>query len=302
VASKRYNADRVIAAPAGLAHAWAQRLASSGPGLETRSAKPPTTRIMGVETLSRKDGLQLVPAAMLAAALALGAWAGANAETEAPETPETRQATGASAANPVAPTAATVTEPMPAGNIADGKAAFAVCAVCHLENGAGRPDGIFPQLAGQYASVTYRQIADVRDGRRANPIMYPFAATLKDDQVLADLAAYIESLPLPLDNGKGPGTDYAMGAELYGRDCAGCHGERGRGNGERRVPMIASQHFAYLSRQLDDIAGRHRENADEKMVEMAATYSQREREAVADFVSRLEEIQQLVPDPDEASE
>jgi len=253
---------------------------------------------MGVETLSRKDGLHL----LLAAALALGAWAGANAETEVPRTPDTGQATAASAANPVDSTAETATEPMPVGNIADGKAAFAVCAVCHLENGAGRPDGVFPQLAGQYANVTYRQIADIRDCRRADPIMYPFAATLKNEQVLADLAAYIESLPLPLDNGKGPGTDYAMGAELYSRDCADCHGERGRGNGEQRVPMIASQHFAYLSRQLEDVAGLHRENADDKMVKVAANYSQREREAVADFVSRLEEIQQLVPDPDETPE
>lgn len=252
---------------------------------------------MGVETLSRNHGIRL----LLTAALALGAWAAANAESEVPGTPELPQATEASAADVAKqPTLATATEPMPVGNIADGKDAFAVCAVCHLENGAGRPDGIFPQLAGQYASVTYRQIADIRNGRRSNPIMYPFAATLKDDQVLADLAAYIESLPLPLDNGKGSGSDYALGAELYGRDCAGCHGDRGRGNGERQVPIIASQHFAYLARQLDDIAGRHRENADQKMLQVAVAYSQRERDAVADFVSRLEEVQQLVPGPDEA--
>jgi cytochrome c553 len=191
---------------------------------------------------------------------------------------------------------------MPVGNLADGKAAYVACAVCHLENGAGRSDGIFPQLAGQHASVTYRQIADTRDGRRTNPIMCPFVTMLTNSQVLADLATYIESLPLPLDNGKGPGIDYAMGAELYTRDCADCHGDRGQGNGERIVPMIASQHFAYLARQIDDIAGRYRKDADPEMCQIASTYSQQEREAVADFVSRLEEVQQLIPNSEAAPE
>jgi cytochrome c553 len=187
---------------------------------------------------------------------------------------------------------------MPVGNVADGKTTYVVCAVCHLEDGAGRPDGIFPQLAGQHASVTYRQIADTRDGRRSNPIMCPFTSTLTDPQVLADLAVYIESLPRPLDNGKGPGIDYEMGEELYNRDCAECHGDRGQGKGEELVPMIASQHFAYVARQLGDIARRHRKNADNKMVQAIEIYSMREREAVADFVSRLEEVQQLVPTPE----
>ncbi|MBW2286337.1 MAG: c-type cytochrome [Deltaproteobacteria bacterium] len=253
--------------------------------------------------MSRNDRIHL----LLATALAVGAWTGARAESEAPEParmPETQQTEMQPAGTPETQPAAVPSPPapMPVGNVADGKVAYDVCAVCHLENGAGRPDGIFPQLAGQHASVTYRQIADTRDGRRTNPIMCPFAATLTDSQVLADLASYIESLPLPLDNGKGPGIDYAMGAELYARDCADCHGDRGQGNAERLMPMIASQHFAYVARQIDDISGRHRENADPRMVGVAWTYSQREREAVADFISRLEEAQQLVPNPEAVPE
>jgi len=253
--------------------------------------------------VSRNRGIQL----LLATALALaGGVTGARAEAEVPEPAgisAAQQAATPPAGMPEAqPTAVPPAAPMPVGNVADGKAAYEVCAVCHLENGSGRPDGIFPQLAGQYASVTYRQIADTRDGRRSNPIMCPFVTTLTDSQVLADLATYIESLPLPLDNGKGPGVDYAMGAKLYTRDCAECHGDRGQGNGERLVPMIASQHFAYLTRQIEDIAERYRENAGPEMECPVSPYSQREREAVADFVSRLEEVQQLVPNPEAAPE
>jgi len=252
--------------------------------------------------VSRKHGIHL----LLVTALALGAWTGAGAEIEAPEPaemPEAQQPEAPPTAMPEAQLAAVpAAVPMPVGSVADGKAAYVVCAVCHLEDGAGRPDGIFPQLAGQHASVIYRQIGDTREGRRSNPIMCPFTPTLTDPQVLADLAAYIESLPLPLDNGKGSGVDYALGAELYTRDCADCHGDRGQGDGERFMPMIASQHFAYVARQINDIARRYRENADPEMCRITSIYSQREREAVADFVSRLEEIPQLLPAPERAPE
>jgi cytochrome c553 len=249
---------------------------------------------------------------LLAALLALCVAADARAEshaTDAAADPAEPQATESSApaptaqgdtptAAPAAPPSAPPPAPMPVGNLADGEKAYAVCAICHLENGAGRPDGVFPQLAGQHATVVYQQIADIRDGRRENPIMYPFAKTLVDEQILADLARYIESLPLPADNGKGPGNDYALGAELYMRDCSSCHGERGQGNAERRVPMVASQHYTYLLRQINDIGGRHRGNADPKMVGLVPGYSPKQREAVADFISRLEESQQLRPAPE----
>jgi cytochrome c553 len=241
----------------------------------------------------------LLLAAVIALAVAAGAFADDEAATDAtaPADPP-----GLAATTPAPRAVAPPPESMPVGRAADGRKAYEVCAVCHLDTGAGRPDGVFPQLAGQHASVIYRQIADIRDGRRENPIMYPFARTLTDSQVIADLAAYIESLPFPPDNGKGPGGDYPLGAKLYTRDCASCHGERGRGSAERLVPLIASQHYAYVARQIDDIVGRHRGNADPKMVEVVSHYSPQERAAVADYISRLEETPQLVPAPEAAGE
>ena len=34
-----------------------------------------------------------------------------------------------------------------------GEEAYEVCGACHLPSGAGRPDGSFPQLAGQHTTV-----------------------------------------------------------------------------------------------------------------------------------------------------
>lgn len=246
--------------------------------------------------MSRNRCIHLLLAALLALGAGFAVHAEEGAESVAPE--EAPSAPIAPAVEP--PTDARA--PMPVGNLEDGKRGYAVCAVCHLENGAGRPDGVFPQLAGQHASVTYRQIIDIRDGRRENPIMAPFAMTLTDTQDLADLAAYIESLPLPPDNGKGPGTDYELGATRYARDCADCHGAHGQGSAERLVPVIAGQHYAYVVRQIEDIAGRHRNNADPKMAQVVTTYSARERAAVADYISRLEEAELLVPAPEPGSE
>ena len=46
-----------------------------------------------------------------------------------------------------------------------------------------------PNLAGQYASVIYKQLVDFRAGARANAVMTPFAVHLSDQDII-DLAAY----------------------------------------------------------------------------------------------------------------
>ncbi len=174
------------------------------------------------------------------------------------------------------------------GDVVNGEDAFEICSACHLPSGAGRPDGTFPQLAGQHTSVIIKQIADIRAGRRDNPIMYPFAITLTDPQELADVAAYIQTLPIPTDNGKGSGTNLALGKELYARDCTECHGDNGQGNAEKFFPVLAGQHYKYLYRQITDIAEGRRRNANPDMVKIVKEYSPDQLEAVTDYMSTIE--------------
>lgn len=173
------------------------------------------------------------------------------------------------------------------GDVESGEAAYEVCSACHLPSGAGRPDGTFPQLAGQHTTVLIKQIADIRAGRRDNPIMYPFATTLIDPQELADVSAYIQSLPIPAGNGKGPGTDLATGETLYKRDCVQCHGDQGEGNAEKFYPVLAGQHYEYMLRQIRDIASLRRRNANPDMVKLVKGYKDEELQAVVDYMSRL---------------
>ncbi len=174
-----------------------------------------------------------------------------------------------------------------AGDATRGEEAYEVCSACHLPSGAGRPDGTFPQLAGQHSTVLIKQIADIRAGRRDNPIMYPFAITLTDPQELADVAAYLQTLPIPTGNGQGPGTDLSTGERLYKRDCVQCHGDQGQGDVQKFYPVLAGQHYEYMLRQIRDIAALRRRNANPDMVKVVKAYKDEELQAVVDYMSRL---------------
>ena len=172
------------------------------------------------------------------------------------------------------------------GDAKVGAAGYEVCAGCHLPTGAGRPDGAFPQLAGQHPVVLVKQLADMRAGVRDNPVMHPFAIALTDAK-LADVSAYIATLPVPHDNGLGRGDTLAVGMKLYERDCKSCHGGRGEGDAAKLYPVLAGQHYKYLLRQATDIRDGKRRNANPDMVKVIARYTDKEIDTVVDYMSRL---------------
>jgi cytochrome c553 len=174
------------------------------------------------------------------------------------------------------------------GDPENGEEIFEICSACHLPSGAGRPDGTFPQLAGQHSTVLIKQMADIRMGLRDNPIMYPFAKTMVDPQELADVSAYIQTLPIPGDNGRGNGENLEQGKALYDANCVECHGEFGEGSEKDFYPVLAGQHYKYMLRQVTDIRDGRRRNANPDMVEIVKKYTDEELDAVVDYMSRLE--------------
>ena len=81
------------------------------------------------------------------------------------------------------------------GNAESGKAKAAqVCAACHGPDG-NKPTGPdFPILAGQHVDYLKKALSDYKSGKRINPIMKGFAATLSN-QEMDDLAAWFASQP-----------------------------------------------------------------------------------------------------------
>jgi cytochrome c553 len=174
------------------------------------------------------------------------------------------------------------------GDPVRGEITFEICQGCHRVHALGRADGSYPRLAGQHDTVLIKQMTDVRAGRRRNERMLPFVDKhVVSPQDIADIAAFLTRLPVPADNGKGPGTDLPKGAAIYLDQCATCHGRAGEGDANRFYPRVSGQHFKYLLREMIDIRDGARLNANPKMIGVVKHYADSELEAAADFMSRL---------------
>jgi len=135
-------------------------------------------------------------------------------------------------------------------------------------------------------------MADIREGNRDNPTMYPFALerSIGGAQSLADVVAYIEKLPMNPENGKGEwaeGTpEFAQGAKLYKDNCVTCHGDHGQGIAEKFYPRIEGQHYNYMLRQFEWIRDGKRRNANPDMIKQIKGFSDKDMQMVINWVSR----------------
>ncbi|AGA91312.1 cytochrome c553 [Thioflavicoccus mobilis 8321] len=175
------------------------------------------------------------------------------------------------------------------GDPVRGAYAYKLCRNCHGNDAAGDAAGFYPRLAGQHATVLIKQLADVREGRRDNPKMYPFATEHSiSTQQIADIAVYLQGLPVDPEHGRGIGGDMSEGARLYEDDCEVCHGLAGEGDADAFYPKLADQHYAYLTRQAFDIRDGVRRNANPEMVEAIERYTDQQILAVINYVSWLD--------------
>lgn len=171
-----------------------------------------------------------------------------------------------------------------------GEAGFTelACARCHRKDASGRSTSTTPRLSGQHAAVIIKQVLDIRSGLRYNPPMQPMVTEEKLSlQALADIAAHLQALPVTGTLGKGPGSGVARGKELFGKDCASCHGAEGEGNAAIFAPMVAAQHYPYLVRELEFIRSGERGNSNPAMAALLKTYAQEDLQAVADYLAQV---------------
>jgi cytochrome c553 len=174
-------------------------------------------------------------------------------------------------------------------DVGHGLEIYRSCAMCHKPEGWGLASGSVPQLAGQHRKVVIKQLADIRAGNRDALLMLPYASveSIGGAQAVADVAGYIDTLEISVDNGKGPGDDLELGEQIYTSECADCHGAKGEGDDDALVPRIQAQHYRYLLRQLDWIRNGKRRNANPEMETRIRNLDERETRAVLDYVSRL---------------
>lgn len=159
------------------------------------------------------------------------------------------------------------TQQQVAGDPAQGQAMYAVCAACHGQNGEGNVTLNAPRLAGQEDWYMRRQINYFKAGvRGAHPQdiygaqMRPMASTLATDAMVANVAAYIESLPGTPAQDTITG-DVANGRKLFEPTCGVCHSANGEGIWAVNAPKLSGMNDWYLARQLQNfksgIRGTH---------------------------------------------
>ncbi|MEE9334537.1 MAG: c-type cytochrome [Granulosicoccaceae bacterium] len=178
------------------------------------------------------------------------------------------------------------------GDAAAGEAAAAVCGSCHGADGKALVPN-YPNLGGQHASYTAKQITEFREGIRENAVMAGMAAALTDQGIL-DIAAYYASLPVVKgiaseENLKAGEDIFRGGVTAVGiPGCMGCHGPNGSGNPAAGFPALAGQNSAYIIEQLTHFrAGTRANDAGEMMRSIAKRLSDDEIAAVANYISGL---------------
>jgi cytochrome c553 len=152
------------------------------------------------------------------------------------------------------------------GNAAHGAELNKDCVDCHGKAGiVDTPD--VPNLAGQDALYTFKQLQDYKDELRSSPIMGEVVKPLSDKD-MADLAAFFASQPAAKFPPSPPSPDpealrlATMGdGERLIPACEVCHGHGGAGDpGSYGMPNLRSQKFDDLSYQMTTFRSAERTN------------------------------------------
>ena len=141
-----------------------------------------------------------------------------------------------------------------------------MCAACHGAQAEGNAALNAPKLSGQGGWYLKRQLKHFKNGARGThdkdvfgKMMAPMAATLADDAAIANVSAYIKTLP---DN---PAPATVKGNANNGQQryvtCGACHGSDGRGMQAMNAPRLKGMSDWYMVTQLKNfkqgIRGAH---------------------------------------------
>jgi cytochrome c553 len=157
------------------------------------------------------------------------------------------------------------------------------CAICHGPQGVS--DANSPNLAGQFAAVTYKELVDFKTGARVNVVMSPFAANLSNQDML-DIAAYYAYLPRVPSNQLDPALAapaiVTIGAPMRNiAPCGSCHGDIDTKAGS---PWLGGQSAVYIKAQLQAFAaGTRRNDISQQMRNIARQMTAEEIDQVARY-------------------
>lgn len=163
--------------------------------------------------------------------------------------------------------------------------AYETCALCHGLFGVSHM-AKFPNLGGQKKNYIENQIRAFLEGKRTNDggQMSAIVTELQPEDI-PFVADWFSSQDPPAPY---PDDDTAVGKERFDAlRCAACH--RNSAASDPAVPYLASQHPAYLVKQMTDFREGRRDVASAPGLHLKAlSVSDQEIDAIARFLGALE--------------
>jgi cytochrome c oxidase subunit 2 len=187
-----------------------------------------------------------------------------------------------------------------AQDLARGEVLYELCSQCHQVDGGGKASIEAPAIAGMDAWYVESQLEKFKTGLRgAHPDdisgmrMRPMSMTLKSDDDIVAVAAFVASMP-PVDPGPTlAGGDPERGKTLYG-PCTACHGQIGQGNPQLNGPALNRSHDWYQVAQLKKFkagirGSKPQDQTGAMMAAMAGTLA--DEQAMIDVVAYIMTMQ-----------
>lgn len=180
------------------------------------------------------------------------------------------------------------------GDPESGESLSQTCTACHGPDG-NSPEAQWPNIAGQHASYTFKQLKDFKAGEeRSNSQMAGIVADLSEEE-MRDLAAYYAEQPQKT-MGAADEERVERGEKIYlggipnkgVAACVACHGPRGRGSPAANYPDVGGQYAQYLITQLEHFRSGERANDRASMMRsLASEMSDEEIRAVSEYMAGL---------------
>lgn len=179
------------------------------------------------------------------------------------------------------------------GSAQAGKDKVAACAACHGPSGNDSLLPNVPKLGGQGERYLLKQLKEIKADVRKVPLMTGILAPMTD-QDMADVAAYLASLPAP--KGAVEKDKRELGERLYRAGdaklgiaaCSACHSPDGKGNVSAGYPALSGQDTPYTELQLKAFrSGERKNDPSDIMRTLAARLNDKEIAALASYVAGL---------------
>ena len=185
-------------------------------------------------------------------------------------------------------------------DLKNGEKLFTTCIACHGDKAQGNIALNAPTIVNQEPWYLAHQLMNFKKGiRGVNPEdtygiqMAAIAKGLPDSNAIADVVAYIKTLPkyMPATTLKG---DVKAGHDKYNMICGSCHGPGATGIAELNTPKLIGMNDWYLNRQLmnfkNGIRGTHKDDIfGMQMVSMVETL--KDDQAILDVIAYIQTLE-----------